>query len=93
MALDLGGKRGSATASGLIDGGGYVGAIASGWGVAAVAARYEWKGVFLSLAGVCCLTLIAAVAYLILSERTRPKLSAADITQTEPSQLDDRRRT
>jgi MFS transporter, OPA family, glycerol-3-phosphate transporter len=93
MALDLGAKRGSATASGLIDGGGYVGAIASGWGVAAIAAHYDWKGVFLSLAGVCCLTLIAAVAYLILSERTRPKLSAAEITQTEPSQSDDRRRT
>jgi OPA family glycerol-3-phosphate transporter-like MFS transporter len=71
MALDLGGKRGSATASGLIDGAGYIGATASGWGVAKIAARYEWQGVFLALAGVCCLTLIIAVAYLVLSERMK----------------------
>jgi MFS transporter, OPA family, glycerol-3-phosphate transporter len=82
MALDLGGKRGSATASGLIDGAGYIGATASGWGVAKIAARYEWQGVFLALAGVCCLTLIVAVAYLVLSERMKansplPKDSSA----------------
>ena len=71
MALDLGGKRGSATAAGLIDGAGYIGATASGWGVAVIAQRYEWSGVFMALAGVCCLTLIFAVAYLILSERVR----------------------
>ncbi len=69
MAMSLGGKRGSATAAGLIDGAGYVGATASGWGVAAIASHFEWKGVFLSLAGVCCLTLVIALAYLILSER------------------------
>jgi OPA family glycerol-3-phosphate transporter-like MFS transporter len=71
MALDLGGKRGSATASGLIDGAGYVGATASGWGVAKIAHRYDWQGVFLSLGGVSCLTLIIAVAYLVLSERMK----------------------
>jgi OPA family glycerol-3-phosphate transporter-like MFS transporter len=91
MALDLGGKRGSSTASGLIDGAGYVGAIASGWGVATIAARYEWAGVFLSLAGVCCLTLIVAVAYLILSERKRADFIASEIFKTEPSSLDDSR--
>jgi MFS transporter, OPA family, glycerol-3-phosphate transporter len=69
MAVDLGGKRGSATAAGLIDGAGYIGATASGWGVAKIAEHYEWKGVFLALAAVCCLTLVVAMAYLILSER------------------------
>lgn len=68
MALDLGGKRGSATAAGLIDGAGYVGAIASGWGVAKIAKYFGWRGVFLSLTGVCCLTLVVAVAYLVVSE-------------------------
>jgi len=72
MALDLGGKRGSSTAAGLIDGAGYLGGIASGWGIAAIAATYQWSGVFLAMAGVCCLTLVVAVAYLILSERRRP---------------------
>jgi MFS transporter, OPA family, glycerol-3-phosphate transporter len=73
MALDLGGKRGSATAAGLIDGAGYVGATASGWGVAKIAEHYEWKGVFLSLGVVCCLTLVFAVAYLVLSERSHAR--------------------
>ena len=44
MALDLGGKRGSSTASGLIDGAGYLGAIASGYGVARIADEYGWRG-------------------------------------------------
>src|SRR5262249_41727070 len=53
MALDLGGKRGSSTAAGLIDGVGYLGAIASGSGVAWVAKKYQWQGVFTSLAVAC----------------------------------------
>jgi sugar phosphate permease len=76
MALDLGGKRGSSTAAGLIDGAGYLGAIASGSGVAWIAKKYEWYGVFTSLAVACGLTLIFALTYLILSERrrqTRPR--------------------
>jgi MFS transporter, OPA family, glycerol-3-phosphate transporter len=87
MAVSLGGKRGSATAAGLIDGAGYIGATASGWGVAEIASRFEWKGVFLSLAGVCCLTLLVALAYLILSERARPARSTPELT--EPSPLDE----
>lgn len=98
MALDLGGKRGSATAAGLIDGFGYVGASASGWGVARIADRYQWKGVFLFLGGVCCLTLVVAVAYLILSERTRPNRNAPSTNgpksnDPELSPTDDARRT
>jgi len=85
MALDLGGKRGSATAAGLIDGAGYVGGIASGWGIAKIAGRYEWSGVFLSLAGVCCLTLVVAVAYLILSERAKSAHLAAQNIESEES--------
>jgi MFS transporter, OPA family, glycerol-3-phosphate transporter len=87
MALDLGGKRGSATAAGLIDGAGYVGGIASGWGIAKIAGRYQWSGVFLSLAGVCCLTLVVAVAYLILSERAKSAHLAAQNTESEESRV------
>ncbi len=71
MALDLGGKRGSSTAAGLLDGAGYLGAIASGVGIAWIAEKYQWGAAFKSLALACGLTLIFAVAYLILSERTR----------------------
>jgi sugar phosphate permease len=83
MALDLGGKRGSSTAAGLIDGVGYVGAIASGYGVARIAKAYEWHGVFTSLAGACGLTLIFALAYLILSERLRRAGSREERTAAE----------
>jgi OPA family glycerol-3-phosphate transporter-like MFS transporter len=92
MALDLGGKRGSATAAGLIDGAGYLGAIASGWGVASIATHYGWQRAFLSLAGVCGLTLIVAVAYLILNERTKAGSVAVKTNETELSPLDDSRR-
>jgi OPA family glycerol-3-phosphate transporter-like MFS transporter len=84
MALDLGGKRGSSTAAGLIDGAGYLGAIASGSGVAWIAKRYEWYGVFKMLALACGLTLIFALAYLILSERSRRMRSPE-----EPSPFDE----
>jgi MFS transporter, OPA family, glycerol-3-phosphate transporter len=71
MALDLGGKRGSSTAAGLLDGAGYLGAIASGVGVAWIAEKYQWGAAFKALSLACGLTLIFAVAYLILSERRR----------------------
>jgi OPA family glycerol-3-phosphate transporter-like MFS transporter len=71
MALDLGGKRGSSTAAGLLDGAGYLGGIASGYGVARIVERFQWYGVFTTLAVACGLTLIFALTYLILSERHR----------------------
>jgi len=83
MALDLGGKRGSSTAAGLIDGAGYLGAIASGSGVAWIAKKYEWYGVFTSLAVACGLTLIFALTYLILSERRRQTRPCDEDSATE----------
>ncbi|MCS7085118.1 MAG: MFS transporter [Bacteroidia bacterium] len=50
IAIDLGAKLGSSTASGLIDGAGYLGAVVSGWGVAKIAQFYRWDGVFYFLA-------------------------------------------
>jgi OPA family glycerol-3-phosphate transporter-like MFS transporter len=83
MALDLGGKRGSSTAAGLLDGAGYLGGIASGYGVARIAKRFEWYGVFSTLAVACGLTLIFAVTYLILSERGRPTATNDELPATD----------
>ncbi len=79
MALDLGGKRGSSTAAGLLDGAGYLGGIASGVGVAWIADKYQWGAAFKSLSVACGLTLIFAVTYLILSERGRPPAATDDL--------------
>jgi OPA family glycerol-3-phosphate transporter-like MFS transporter len=83
MALDLGGKRGSSTAAGLLDGAGYLGGIASGYGVARIAKKFEWYGVFSTLAVACGLTLIFAVTYLILSERGRSPATTDDFPATD----------
>jgi sugar phosphate permease len=56
MALDFGGREGSATASGMIDGFGYFAGILSGNGMAHLAVTYGWQTMFLVLAGVAGLT-------------------------------------
>jgi OPA family glycerol-3-phosphate transporter-like MFS transporter len=86
MALDLGGKRGSSTAAGLLDGAGYLGAIASGVGVAWIAEKYQWGAAFKTLAGACGLTLIFALTYLILSERSRHARPPDELPTTENHQ-------
>ncbi|MBX7057734.1 MAG: MFS transporter [Leptospirales bacterium] len=66
MAVDLGGRHGSSTAAGLIDGIGYVGALFSGWGVAMLAAHSGWQSVFGLLAGACVMAFLAALSYYLL---------------------------
>jgi sugar phosphate permease len=56
MALDFGGREGSGTASGMIDGFGYLAGILSGNGMAHLAVSYGWQTMFLVLAGVAGLT-------------------------------------
>ena len=56
MSMDFGGKAGSATASGLIDGIGYLAGVLSGSGMAQLAVTYGWQTMFLVLAGVAGLT-------------------------------------
>ncbi len=70
IALDLGGKRGASTASGLIDSAGYMGAVLSGFGVGAAAERWGWPVAFGLLAVVAVLTGLAAIAYWVLDERS-----------------------
>jgi OPA family glycerol-3-phosphate transporter-like MFS transporter len=60
MALDLGGRRGSSTAAGLIGGMGYLGAMLSGYGVGVLVQRGGWGAAFAALAGVSGLSLLTA---------------------------------
>ena len=64
IALDLGGKEGSATTSGVIDGVGYLGGILAGDSFARVSIAYGWKGAFTTLAFVVWLSSLAAFFYL-----------------------------
>jgi sugar phosphate permease len=64
MSLDFGGRQGSATASGLIDGFGYLAGVLSGNSMAHLAVTYGWQTMFLALAGVAALTSVVAAAAL-----------------------------
>jgi sugar phosphate permease len=57
LAMDFGGKQGTALSSGLIDGVGYLGSVIGGVTVARASIAFGWKGVFLGLA---VISLIAA---------------------------------
>jgi OPA family glycerol-3-phosphate transporter-like MFS transporter len=52
FALDFGGKRGAAMASGIIDGVGYLGGVLSGDSVARLSVAFGWNGVFVVLAAI-----------------------------------------
>jgi len=67
MALDFGGKQGGATASGLIDGIGYLGGILAGDSVARLSVHHGWSGVFFALAMVSIAS--AAAAGLLYAHR------------------------
>jgi OPA family glycerol-3-phosphate transporter-like MFS transporter len=63
ISLDFGGKEGSATASGIIDGVGYLAGVLSGNSMANIAVTYGWQAMFLVLAGVAVLsTVVAGIA-------------------------------
>jgi sugar phosphate permease len=60
MALDFGGKQGSAVSSGIIDGVGYLGGVLAGDTVARLSVMFGWRGVFLALAVVSALAALGA---------------------------------
>jgi OPA family glycerol-3-phosphate transporter-like MFS transporter len=64
IALDFGGKQGSGTASGLIDGVGYLGGVLSGDSMARISVRYGWNAAFLVLAAIAVFSSLAAVWFL-----------------------------
>ena len=85
MALDIGGKHGSGTVSGLSDAAGYGGAILSGYTIGILAERFGWSAAFLSLCGIALLGLLAAICYWRLNERllNAPLNSATPTTPPE----------
>ena len=70
ISLDLGGKSSSSTAAGLVDSAGYLGGILSGWGIGALAQRAGWNAVFIALAVVAALTVVATLLYWLQHERS-----------------------
>ena len=70
MSLDFGGKRGSATAAGIIDGFGYLAGYLSGDTVARITIAFGWGNSFRLLSGVALLT--AGVAAVLARQRRSP---------------------
>jgi OPA family glycerol-3-phosphate transporter-like MFS transporter len=60
FALDFGGKQASAVSSGIIDGVGYLGAVAAGDSVGRISVAAGWQGVFIALAGVSAVAAVGA---------------------------------
>ena len=63
VAMDFGGRQGSGTASGVIDGVGYLGGVLAGDSVARLSAAFGWSGAFIALGIVCFVSSIAALRY------------------------------
>lgn len=78
IALDFGGKKASATASGLIDGAGYLGGVLAGNTFASISVAWGWRGAFLSLAAVAALSSLAALFYFV-SQRDEHRLRTMHI--------------
>jgi OPA family glycerol-3-phosphate transporter-like MFS transporter len=72
MSLDFGGRHGSATAAGIIDGFGYMAGWLSGDTVARIAVDFGWRRAFLSLAVVSLLT--ALVATVLAAQQRNQKI-------------------
>lgn len=76
MSLDFGGRRGSATAAGIIDGFGYMAGWLSGDTIARVAVAWGWRAAFISLAVVSLVTALVAVV-LAVHQRAITRSAAA----------------
>jgi len=69
IALDFGGKQAGAVSSGIIDGVGYMGAVAAGYSIARVSVSFGWQGVFIALAVVSALAAVGAGFLYVLGAR------------------------
>ena len=69
MALDLVGKHGAATSSGIIDGIGYLGGVLSGDAVARISLASGWQGAFIVLGAVTAFSSLAAAFFFVLQRR------------------------
>src|SRR5262249_43593694 len=63
IAMDFGGRQGSATAAGIIDGVGYLGGVLAGDSVARISTAFGWSAAFEALAAVCFLGSLAGLLY------------------------------
>jgi len=77
MSLDFGGKRGSATAAGMIDGVGYLAGWLSGDTVARITVAYGWRNAFLALAVAAVLTALVALALVAHQRFAGPRGASA----------------
>jgi OPA family glycerol-3-phosphate transporter-like MFS transporter len=84
IALDFGGKQGSATASGFIDGVGYLGGVLAGNSVARLSVSYGWTGALSMLAAVAWVSSLAAAAYWIHQRRIASQASLAASRSESP---------
>ena len=62
VALDFGGRQGAATAAGLLDGVGYLGASLAGVGVAAIVEHSGWVGAWNALAALSALAVVLCLS-------------------------------
>jgi OPA family glycerol-3-phosphate transporter-like MFS transporter len=69
LALDFGGRHGSAMASGIIDGIGYLGGVLAGDSIARISVAFGWSGAFGALAAVAAISTVAAVLLLVVRRR------------------------
>jgi len=76
LALDLGGKQGSGTAAGIIDGIGYLGGILAGDSFARISVAFGWSGAFTVLAVVALISSVPA-GLLVREEKRRYQASAS----------------
>ena len=76
FAMDFGGSRGGAAASGLVDGTGYLGGALAGFLMARLAIAFGWGGVFVTLASVSLLSAAGAARLHALHGRAAARLRA-----------------
>lgn len=75
ISLDFGGKVGSATAAGWIDGVGYLGGVWAGKGMAKIAETNGWSGAMQTLAMISAATCIPTLLFFLMQAR-RPRAAA-----------------
>jgi len=92
ISLDFGGKRGGASACGVIDGIGYLfGGVVAGKVVSGLSHTLGWQGVFIMLTAVALLTGLAAAFFLVNQLRAAAPAAAAPLEvrgQTVGTQID-----
>jgi sugar phosphate permease len=76
MSLDFGGKRGAATAAGIIDGVGYLAGWLSGDTVARITVAFGWRNAFVALAGAAFMT--AVVALVLVAHQRLQRVQGAE---------------